>query len=281
MERKVNVKDRLGWGRAHASRKDDQRRVNPISKRQDRVESQPKSKYRSSWKRSPPNRSNKPSDRKTSTYRETTGGFSHHRKGPSSYRSPQPAPRRVYRSNPSFKGKVQTVQTPPESTTCQFSRYSKEDKDPYLEIPVIVCFKRVPARLDCASVVTRVGMDIGNLVMANGASYREVTTRIDGKQRIMKTLLVPLGVRVGRMKRVSCVIDPDLPPRIVILGLPAIKMLSFRMTIDNIAVEYKAGAERPTLEVSPEVDTQWALEGADGEFIDFLDEREAEEIRNL
>lgn len=177
------------------------------------------------------------------------------------------------------------LSSPGTPCSCQSSNDLIDEKDPHISIPIIVCFKKVPGRLDCLSGQTRIGSDLGNLAIANGASYRDQMITINGKKRQLKVLVLPMGVRLGRMKRITCVVDPDLPRRSVMVGLPAIKSLGFQFTIDSVPARYNDGSGATTLaafEGTPVVDEQWAMQADDeGDWIEPLGEKEVAEVEGL
>lgn len=154
----------------------------------------------------------------------------------------------------------------------------------FTSIPIIFYDRKIRAALSCGSTFTKIGKDVANLAISNGCGQRRKTFEYNGGRRTIRTLIIPMGVRTGRMKPIECIIDRFAPSKGIILGLAAMKALSYRIMIDRtVAQHHGAIADQPSANdhnAEESVEVRREEEFNEGDFIEALTEAEMREMEN-
>lgn len=156
----------------------------------------------------------------------------------------------------------------------------------FCTIPVFLCYRKIKAALNSGSNLTKIGEEIANIAIANGFEKKTKTFFNRTVQKTVNVVTVPIGTRIARMRLIECVIDPTTPPMGVVLALPAMKSLGYKIVVDRTVAEHHGAGEsseqhnqsrRSQEEVEGEAaDEPFIME----DFIEAMTEAEMREIEN-
>lgn len=149
---------------------------------------------------------------------------------------------------------------------------------------VVVHQKWVKAVVDTGSQESRMGSNVFNLVRAkqNVNPRKHLIKTVYGIESV-RSVEVRIGIHQDRKYSVEFIIDSKIPANEIILGMPALKILGYRITIGG-----KETRERPASRIlqlgegRPEEIPQRTAKSdqeLEEDAISFLDEEEAKRIR--
>lgn len=113
----------------------------------------------------------------------------------------------------------------------------------YATVPLLMYDRRVLAALSCGSTFSKIGKHLANIAIGKGCTQRSKVAEYNGRRRVVKVIVVPMGTRTGRIRPVECLIDAFTPPMGVILGLAGMKALGYRITVDRTVAEHHGPGE--------------------------------------
>lgn len=210
MDRKMNVHDRLGWN--PKSRKNVSQNHTRKGRTQDRNQ-----------KRKFPSRQN--------------------RKQPAS--KPR-HPEHQSQSNPSNSKPESSCHCACQSRNAVVPTYNRNTGNINImlaTIPVFLCHRKIRAALSSGSSLTKIGEQVADIAISNGCVQKTKTFYNNGAQKTVKVVTAPIGTRMPRMRFVECVIDPTAPPMGIMLGLPAMKALGYKIVVDRTVAEHHGAGE--------------------------------------
>lgn len=119
----------------------------------------------------------------------------------------------------------------------------------YITVPLFVCCRKVSSAVNTGAGITKIGKDIANIAVANGFVQRNKVFVYGGKSKRVKVVNIPCGASLNRLKTIECVVDITVPPMGVILGLHALKILNYKLTIDQEPTSHHGSSREEVLNV--------------------------------
>lgn len=172
-------------------------------------------------------------------------------------------------------------------TTSTYSNESSNNVNVmFCTIPIFLCFRKITAALNSGANLTKIGEEIANIAVANGFVKKTKTFFNRSIKKTVNVITMPIGTRVARMRPIECIVDPTTPPMGVVLALPAMKSLGYKIVVDRTVAEHHGSGEsneqrdlsRRTQEEIEEEATEEPF--VKEEFIEAMTEAEMREIEN-
>lgn len=173
-----------------------------------------------------------------------------------------------------------------ESNQCTKCRCNKEQSkhrksvpEMWVTIPILTCYQKVTAKVDTGRQLTRIGRAFWRMAKQNGSVEKDIPMRSTSKSKVMKMIVIPMGIRSNRMKRIECIVDEALPERAIVLGMRAIKSLEYKMWVgrnQTVHKEITSNEETPEQHSGDEVEDD--VQSMD---LSLLDEQEQREIEKM
>lgn len=141
----------------------------------------------------------------------------------------------------------------------------------YCKVNIIIHSKLIRAKLDSGVQCTRIGTDVAQLVLKN--SENRVIKRLvktNAGLKMKKFLKCRMGTKLARMRDIECIIDPTVATKEVVLGMVALKSLSYRFQVGGKDT-YQTITKTPK---GSQEKRKWSRK-TNEEMFPFLDESEA------
>lgn len=152
----------------------------------------------------------------------------------------------------------------------------------YVTADLYVCFKLRKVALDCGASLTKVGIQVAELAVANRFTKRNKTFVCGNIRKRVQVITIPMAVNMSRLKYIECVIDSTVPASGVILGLQAMQILNYRLTLDGEPTEHHGppSVEGPSGQLAAEPEPFADNEELDKDYVSALSEAEMRDMIN-
>lgn len=140
--------------------------------------------------------------------------------------------KRANRRTPSGHEVVGLRATDPRPAALVRTTDERVEKDFVAQVNVILCQKFIKAQINSGIQSTLIGTEVAELVTRR--TGKRSLSRFMGRgvnRSLENVITVRLGTRLSRMRDIECVIDPNIPPKSVVLGMRALKSLGYQLVI--------------------------------------------------
>lgn len=121
----------------------------------------------------------------------------------------------------------------PHQESRSATKWEKKQVEEYAsQVNIIICDRFIRARVSSDRQETRIGTEVAQLVKEKTRQQMIKRVMDTGYGRgVQNVLNVRLGTRMSRLRDMDCIIDYQLPPRTAALGMQALKLLGYSITV--------------------------------------------------
>lgn len=106
-------------------------------------------------------------------------------------------------------------------------------------IPIIVFRKKLTGILSTNGKFSKVSRVLANEAITNGAVACEKSYKYNHISKVVNLIKIPVATSRSSVKYIDCVVDKDVAPSTIVLGLPALHSLNYQMKVGNVRVVHR------------------------------------------
>lgn len=127
-----------------------------------------------------------------------------------------------------------------------------------IKIPVLVYRRRTFAKLNTYGQFSKISQELASYAITKGAIFQEVIYSYQEIRRRVNTIEVPVATAHGSVTRIKCIVDRGLLGTPLVLGLPAIRKMGYRIIVGNVSARLsvrttRGAAQREVIQMGREI----------------------------